>query len=337
MGGYSNIAPWVKVGYNPTVTTTEESVWSYGGEYTFPTVADTMNLSSDNAAVGADTDIGVALHSGGATDAGGSPTTIVVSTENFSTNTAIGDIIIIDKAGTTPEWGVITEVTGNTTLTFAGGLSSGGTGASRATYHVLDVSAAIGAMAVIVEYLDSTYARKYEIMILNATLGNNTTSVGAMYRINGMMLIAVGTKTGGTPAAPTNACIGNLSLHNDAAATPVYTYITAGYTRARNSSYTVPLGKTLYVNEVTVGWADDAETKILTARFIVESNQETTTNFINGLCFYGYGETLVTNGTVTLPRPIPQKFVQKADIKICCQAYSGSGPALSIMRGFLVT
>ena len=334
-GRYSNISAWNKVGYNETVTTAEETLWSAGGEYVFPPSATQMEIvGSENTE-----DIGTILFGSRTvpvtSDAGGSTTTLLDSGVDFSATATAGDLLIVDPSGTTPEWGWITTAA-NGSLTFTGGLSSGGEGTTR-KYLVIDASPVKGALAIKIDYLDSTYAAKTMIIPTNGTTQVTTLDdAGAsqtMLRINSFRIIGTGTET-----ATTNHSYGFWVIRT-AGGTPAnyYSYITLGKLRARNCVYTVPLGETLYVTDLNVGWGDDQETKILVARFIVESNQEPSTYFVNGTTFYGYGETLVINGEIHLPRPVPQKFNAKSDIKVCCQAYSGSGPASSVMRGYLVT
>jgi hypothetical protein len=319
-GNVTNHTPWSKVGFNPAITTAMEDIWSAGGLYVYPTAATAMSVVSSSAG---DEDLGTVLHSGATTDAGGTTTTIVVAGENFSTTTAIGDLIIIERAGTTPEWGYITEVTSNTVLTFAGGLSSGGTGASRGTYDIIDVSAKTGAHAVKIDYLDATYAAKTEIVILN---GDTAVAMTASpFRINSFRAISCGS---------TGVAVGNLTLEASVGGQD-YSYITAGYTRARNNMYTVPLGKTLYVNMWQVGAATNNDTKVQTCRIMTRANREPATGFLSN-CFYGYTEMLVTNENGGIFFPIPTKLPAKTDIKVSAIGLTGfSGSVTSILRGWL--
>jgi hypothetical protein len=319
-GNVTGHTPWSKVGFNPAITTTMEDIWSAGGTYVFPLSALAMQVVSSSAG---DEDLGTVIHSGATTGSGGSTTTISVTGENFLTTTAVGDLIILEAAGTTPEWAYITEVTSNTVLTFAGGLSSGGTGASRGTYSVIDVSATTGAHAVKIDYLDSTYAAKSEIVILNGDTAVAT--VATMLRINSFRVISAGT---------TGACVGNLTLEAVVGGQD-YGYITAGYTRARNNMYTVPLGKTLYVNMWQVGAATNNDTKVQTARVMTRANREPATGFLSN-CFYGYTEMLVTNENGGIYFPIPTKLAAKTDIKVSAIGLTGfSGSVTSVLRGWL--
>lgn len=324
-GNVSGHTPWTKIGYNPAVTTSEEDIWSYGGSYVFPATPQKMEVLSSSAT--ADDDIGTILFDA-TCDAGGTTTTMLDSGVDFTATASVNDYLIIDKAGTTPEWGIITGVA-NGSLTFAGGLSSGGSCATARTYQVLESGAAKGAMAVKIDYLDSTYAAKTEIVILNTTTAVDTVATD-IFRINSFRVIAVGLK-----ATPTYAAIGNLTIQGDGGG-GIFSYISAGFTRARNTMYTVPLGKTLYVTQWSIGAATNNDTKVQTCRVFTRANVEPATGFRGaGNIFYGYTEFLVSNGVENIEFTIPTKLNAKTDIKVSAIGLTGfSGPVTTVLRGW---
>jgi len=325
-GQVAGVTPWSKLGFNPSLTTVEEDIWSAGGVYAFPTAATAMEVVSSSAT---DNDAGTQIHDGGATDADGSPTTLKVTGENFNVTTAVGDLVILDKAGTTPEWGYVTEVTSATVLTCAGGFSSGGSGATRSTYHVIDVSAKTGVHAVRIEYLDTSWASKSEIVILTGDASVDL--VASPYRINSFGAISVGTN---------NGAVGNITLQANGAGT-TYSYITLGYTRSRNAMYTVPAGKTLYVCSGNAGFAT-TDKSAECARIRVKANLVDSTSFIMGGAvglsgtFWVYEEVMVSNGSFHCEFPIYPRLPAKTDIK-CSATATGPGAVTTMLRGFLVT
>jgi hypothetical protein len=271
----------------------------------------------------ADVDIGTKLFDA-TCDAGGTTTTMLDAGVNFSATAAIGDYIIIEKSGATPEWGVLTAVA-NGSVTFAGGLSSGGSCATARTYQILDTDAAKGAMAVKIEFLDTTYAAKSEIVILNINVP--VPLVNLAYRINSFRVIAVGTK-----ATALNAPGGNLTLRKNGGLT--YSYITLGFTRARNTAYTVPLGKTLYVVQWTVSGAT-TNNKVESVRAMARANIEPATGFNSGLIFYPFTEILCTNATNSIEYKVPVKLPAKTDIKITAYPFGAyTGPMTTVLRGW---
>ena len=325
-GDISNHTPWSKIGYNAGITTNDEDVWTNGGVYVFPTVASSMNVASSDAT--ADADIGTLLFTG-TCDATGSTTTMNKVGVNFAATVVAGDYIIIDKAGSVPEWGIITAAA-NGSVTFSGGLSMGGSCATARTYQILDASAAKGAMAVKIDYLTDTYAEKTEIVILSTN--NDVPTVNTdLFRINSFRIIAVGSKV-----TALNAAKGNLTIKVGAV---VYSFITAGFTRARNAMYTVPAGKTLHINEWNVAAATPNNKGSQTARVITRANIEPTTKFRgSGLIFYTYTEVLLSNEATSIQFPIPTTLPAKTDIKISAIGLTGfSGSITSALRGWLVT
>lgn len=343
LGSYSNIVPWSKIGYTPTLTNVESDLWSkaglYGASGLFPAAAVQMEIiGSENT-----NDIGTIIRGSRSTpitsDAGGSITTLLDADVDFGagggTAVDIGDLLILDPAGTVspnlPEWGYITAVATHQ-LTCANGFSSGGTGTTR-KYIVIDASAHIGALAMKVDYLTNTYVQRTLILPTNGTgavttLNDAGTALSDLFRINSFRMIAAG--TGNKPS-------GYWQLQTVSGGT-LWSYISLGFTRARNTMYTVPANKTLYVTSWNVGWSTPNDPKVQTARFYTRANVEPSTMFNTGNIFYPYTETIISNAQESIIFPIPTKLPQKTDIKVSGIAFSiGSGAAASVLRGFLVS
>ena len=333
---YSNIIPWSKMGYTPTLNSTESDIWSKGGLYgnsgAFPASAVQMELvGSENS-----NDVGTIIRGSRTvpvTSTGGTTTTLIDTNAAFTSATAVvvGDMLILDPSGTVPEWGYITAVTA-TTLTCTGGFSSGGIGASR-KYLVLDNSAHSGAQAVKIEYLDASYVQHTLIMPMNGTtavptLDDSGAALSSIYRINAMAMIGAG--SGLKPS-------GNLQLQTISGGS-VWQYMTAGFTRSRNLIYTIPANMTLYVMAWNVGWSDIGTGNFQSARIYTRANQEPSTLFNTGNIFFPYTEVMITNDEETINFSISTKLCQKTDIRVCGVALgTATGAATAILRGFLVS
>lgn len=333
LGSYSNIVPWSKIGYTPNMAVTECDVWSYGATqpvYIFPTAEAGMEIKGNHAN---DTGTVIKGNAQGASavvcDATGNTTTLIDTSVNFTsaTSVAVGDLLLVDPAGTVPEWGYITSFD-STSVTFAAGLSEGGDCAAERAYSIIDASPVLGALAVLISYLDDEFTQKYEIVIMNGT-GVVPTVNTNLYRINGMRVIGTGTAAGFT-----NKPTGAIQLRN-LADTPVYTNITAGFTRARNAAYTVPAGKTLYVTTWTSGFGIVGNTKGEYCRLFTRANLEPDTALRTGTMFYTYTE-LITVNSIFIEFPIPTKLPAQTDIRVSGLA-SAAGVATSALRGFLTT
>jgi len=333
---------FAKIAYTPTMTTTESDVWSKAGSYVFPVTAIQMQVSSDVAA-GATADTGTVIkgNAEGANqtvlcDVGGTATELNDVSVDFTAATAvaIGDVVLVDPKGTSPEWGYVTAVAA-TKLTLAGGLSSGGTFATARAYTVVDYSAFSGAHVVKIDYLTSLYAEKTILTCLNNTTQVTTKdatggNLSDLFRINSFRVIAAGSG---------NKATGNLWLESVIASPrtgTVYSYITALFSGARNAQYTVPAGKTLFINKFSAGFSLVAGTKWEYARIYFRTNREPATQFLTGNIFYPDIELLVNNQTVILPFLLPKKIIEKTDIKVAGIA-SAAGVAVCSYRGWLET
>lgn len=316
-GNVSNHTAWSKIGFTPTMNTTESDLWVKAGAYVWPTVAGKWEVvSSDNTQ-----DKATVLATGTAT--GGTTTTLIDSAEDFTAETAVavGDCVILDKAGTTPEWGYVTNVTA-TTLTISGGFSSGGSASGRG-YDILDASAYTHAQAVKIDYLDANYLERTEIVILNGTSAVDTVNTD-LFRVNSFRVIAAGSA---------GLAKGNLTLQADGAGA-TYSYIPALYTRARNSIYTVPAGKNLFITQYAASFATTGNANKEYARIYTRANMEPSTGFHTGNIFYGYTEMAMQNSTAISNFDSPTKLTPKTDIKISGIA-SATGVACAVLRGWI--
>ena len=310
---------WGKLGYTPTATVAQSDIQSQGGLYVFPTAATAM------AVIGAAADDGSpAIYSG--TDTGGGTATKLVDTgKNFTTVPAVaGDTVILEKAGASPEFGIVTSLTGTDTLNVAAGFSQGGSALGR-TYDVVQQGLSAGAHAVEIHYLDTAYLEKREIVILNGAAEVGLTA--RPFRINGMEVIAAGS---GSAAA------GAISLKAPTPATAVYANITLGYTIARQAIFTVPAANTLFINKFTGGFSLAAGIKWEYGRITLRANEIQDHEFLAGNIFYPYAEIIANNSTIVVPFLLPLKFIAKTDLRVSIAA-SDPGVAVCSLRGWLET
>jgi hypothetical protein len=321
-GNVTGHTPWSKLGYSPTMNTSESDIWSYSTTqpvYLFPVTAQQMEVVSlDNTQ-----DVGTIIKNA-TCDAGGSTTTLIDADVDFTAATAVavGDCIIIDKSGTSPEFGYVTAIAAHQ-LTFSNGLSLGGSCITARAYTVIDKSAKTGAHAVHVNYLDGNYVEKSEIVILNGTTVVPTVNTD-LYRIQSFRVIATGTD---------NKCKGGISIRN-LADTPVYSYITAGYTRARNIMCAVPAGKNLFVIVIAASYATTGNPNKEYARIYTRANIDPTTKFNTGSLFYPFTDVVMQNATSVIELNCPTKLPPKTDIKLSGTA-SAAGIATVSLRGWM--
>ena len=186
-----------------------------------------------------------------------------------------------------------------------------------------DIAAGAGCQQVTIEYLDAGYVTKTEVVTLDAADGQTKVNTVAsdILRVNSFRVTRAGAN--GKPT-------GSISLTNTGG-TVTYSFITAGYTRARNSVFTVPDGKILYVVEATLGYGH-ATNQTHYARLFIRANQNNEI-LIAGI-YYPFAEVISHGGSIVIPYSSPIKFVQHVDVFVGGVATT-SGIATSVMRGWL--
>jgi len=327
-GNVSGHDDFTKIGYNPLGSTTEQDIWSAGGLYVFPLAEQAMELVSGNNTQ----DIGTVIK-GDATgntvqaDADGTTTSLEDDSVDFTAATAVavGDCVILDPHGAVPEWGYVTAVAA-ATLTIANGFSEGGTAASR-YYAVIDKSAYTHAQVVKIDYLDGSYVKKEEIIVLNGTTTVATINAD-IFRINYFHIIAAGSS---------EFCLGDVVIQGTGAG-PEYAHITALYTRERGCIFTVPAGNTLYVTDVNFGAVDPNASKFQAVRMSLRSNMEPRHEFLMGKMFFPLAEVLVVNASVGISLQMPIKIIEKADVTVSGKGFTGfvgPAPLTTVIRGWI--
>lgn len=338
-GNIANTIKWSKIGYVNIPATTETDIWSYGA--TTPVVpmiatADTMRVKTNNAADTATTLFGPTTADG---TTGQYTTSLVDVDVNFST-VEVGDCVILDKSGTCPAWGYVTDITNKATGTLgvAGGFSCGG-GSGGRSYIILDQNVAVktGAQAVYIGGLDSSYNQQSEIVLTAGAGPGYTATIKNWFRINEFRVIALGTNL---------KSVDYVALADKTTATIYYSYISAGFNRARNQQYTVPAGKTLWVTQWNAGYGISAVTaKNDYCRLYTRANQYSSPD--NGINFktmqlsgtnvwYPYSEILLSQSNQSITFDEPTKLLEKVTLKVSGVA-STAGFVTSVLRGYLTT
>lgn len=187
-----------------------------------------------------------------------------------------------------------------------------------------DTANGTGVQKVIIYYLDATYNPHSEIVTLNGTTAVNTVNTD-IYRINNFRAYTVGA---------TGQSAGNIVVRN-LAGTPNYTYMYAGFTRARSSIYTVPAGKTLYIIDFYAGVGGLNATNM--CRVILRANYDSLSGAMlpAGVFFMPYAEIVCPNGSVDRQLTIPIKFGAGTDIKVSAYTDSGSAYVEATYRGWI--
>jgi hypothetical protein len=187
-----------------------------------------------------------------------------------------------------------------------------------------DVIAGSGAQKVQIRYLDINLVEQSEIVTM--TGGVAAACANPMYRIQAFRCYQVG---GGGAAS------GTINLRTVAGAT-VESQIAATYTRARNSSWTVPAGRRLYIYSMGVssGSAVPNKSVLMTLRATYD---DFATRLLGPNFFMPYAEIELMDNSFVTKFNIPIGFPASVDIKMSAISDSAGAVCTSILRGVLVT
>lgn len=164
-----------------------------------------------------------------------------------------------------------------------------------------DTSAGSGAQTMHLTYLDSTYTEKTHTFTMNGT----TPVAGPtdFYRVNTFHVES------GLQAA------GVISLRLVGGAATVYSQCASGYTRSRNSVYTVPLGKTVHICSVlfTAAYSTSGKSVRMTLHTSRSPDEVVLTS---GTLFYPELEMMLVDNIGAMPNKVVLKLPEKTDIKV---------------------
>jgi hypothetical protein len=299
-GNISGHTPWAKIGYNAAIGATEELMWVPSTAYTWPTAELTMTIASDSAK---DCQRALTAFANSANHPG--VNTLVTCAAH---GLADGDIVVI--SGTTSYNGTFTlehTVAGAFEIVRAY-VANDATGIVRGP----------GVNTVTVYYLDDDYAEKTKVCTM---LGTTAVTIGTdVFRVQNCRVTTVG--TGLVP-------VGNLTIAN---AGTTYGYISAGRTRMRQCSWTVPFGKTLYVTQIAFSCSDQSASKM--CRFTTKANYDNLSGAIlqRGL-FMPFNEVTLNNTAYVRELNPPTKLAATIDLMVVALANSAAQGTCSL-RGW---
>jgi len=184
-----------------------------------------------------------------------------------------------------------------------------------------DSSAGTGIRTVHIHYLDTSWAEKIATVSMNGTALVNTTETD-IYRINAVQTSTVGTY---------GKSVGTISVTGTAGLV-YYDHITPNFLMSRNSAYTVPAGKTLYIVGMHGAYghsSNQPEYGRLLYYATVNNDGERSPGM-----FFGFGESMSDNTTIPIELTMPYKVPEKCDTIVSCIA-SAAGIANVALRGWL--
>ena len=187
-----------------------------------------------------------------------------------------------------------------------------------------DAAAGTGIRTIRIYYLDSSYNEKITDVVLNGVTPVNTTATD-IFRINRLRALTMG--TGGVSA-------GTINVYNLSTAT-IYSIIQPGYTISRDSIYTVPAGKNLFITSATFG-ITKASTTGNAATFTLRANYDDILKTILPAGFFmPYAEINQLDGAFERSFELPLYFGPNVDIKMSCVPAQAATVCSCAMRGWI--
>lgn len=166
-----------------------------------------------------------------------------------------------------------------------------------------DSTAGSGARTLMFYYLDKSFVEKSVAINMNAT--TSQTIATDIYRVQNIRVTSVGAS---------NAAVGAITV---AFTGVTYGYISAGRTRQRQCTWTVPAGTTLYVTQIAFSAANQNPAKAGGVRFTTHANFDDKSGTVlqRGL-FMPYNEVVLYNTPYMRELNPPTKLAPTTDIKV---------------------
>lgn len=171
------------------------------------------------------------------------------------------------------------------------------------TDNTNDKAGGTGARTVKIWYLTNTFVEKTEVVTVTGTTNAETVATD-IYRVNAFRVMTAGA---------TGAATGTISLRNKTDHTTVYSQIAIGHTRARNSIYTVPVNKALYITQLSFSAGHSSGGRYV--RFTLRATYDDIIKVASTL-FYPYYEIGIQDGAFNVHLDVPIKFPAGVNIKV---------------------
>lgn len=186
-----------------------------------------------------------------------------------------------------------------------------------------DTVAGSGIQKVRVSYLDTDYSAQSQILDMNGQTPVPLTDTSIL-RVNALRATQVG--AGGVAA-------GTITCRLVGGAATVYRSIVAGFTRGRGATYTVPLGKTLYVTSIAVasGYTTSGKVVRWTARATVDDTDPTTKIAF----FQPFFEIITQDSSFHREFEVPIRIPATADVRVSAVSNGAGSFCSCALRGWL--
>jgi len=202
-------------------------------------------------------------------------------------------------------------------------IPAGGVALEVVSTQAQDTLAGTGVQKVRVTYLDTDYAEKSEIIDMAGATPVPLVDTSVL-RVNSIRATQVGT---GLMSA------GDITCRLVGGAATVYRQIPTGFTRGRGLTYTVPLGKTLFITSLSVFSGYTTSGKIV--RWIGRAQVDDTNPTVKINMFQVFFEALTQDNNFHMDFDMPVRIPATADLKMSAISNGAGSICSCALRGWL--
>lgn len=173
------------------------------------------------------------------------------------------------------------------------------------TDNVNDKAGGTGALSMHIHYLDNLYNPQFELVVMNGTTAVPTVATN-IFRINSFHVEGVGS---------TGKAAGTISIRSAVDHTTIYSQCAPGFTRSRNSVFTVPKGKTLYISDLSfsAGYKTSGKQVRVTLHASIDPMGTVSTS---GVLFFPYREVILMDNNYATVAQMALPLPEKTDMKV---------------------
>jgi hypothetical protein len=179
-----------------------------------------------------------------------------------------------------------------------------------------------GVQKVKITYLDADYSQQTQTLDMNGTTAVPLTDT-TILRVNSIRAVQVGTNL---------MSVGTITCRTVVGAN-VVRQIAAGFTRGRGLTYTVPLGKTLYITSIAVSSGNAVAGRVV--RFIARAQVDDTDPTTKINFFQPFFEIQTQDNSFSRKFEIPVRIPATADVKVSAISADGATACDCSLRGWL--
>lgn len=201
-------------------------------------------------------------------------------------------------------------------------IAAGGIALDVVSTSSADTLAGTGVQKVRVSYLDADYSEKSEVIDMAGQTPVPLTDT-TILRVNGLRAVQVG--SGGVAA-------GDITVEVVGGAT-VYRSIATGFTRGRGLTYTVPLGKTLYITSISVASGYTTAGKVV--RWFARAQVDDSSPTVKINFFQPFFEMITEDASFHADFDMPTVIPATADLRVSAVSNGAGSFCFCGLRGWI--